>query len=138
MKTKHFLSMGILALTLLGACSNNDELLTDVFGDDVELIEQAKKEPIRDVEKLPAWLRTVVESMHKEFVSVYVFEYKGTSYLGVEDMADSCYTCGNRFFTTKGVEITPEGDWTDHTGLYYELIEQDNHKQLIFSQVFSN
>lgn len=133
MKVKHFFLMSLLSVVLLGACSSSDELLSDVFGENEELIEQAKKEPISDVNQLPDWIRTIVLSAHNGFaVNVYAFEYKGTTYIYVEDMADSCWTCGRRIFTTKGVEITPPDDWTDRTGLYYELDGVDN-KTKIFS-----
>lgn len=126
-----------LFLPLMWGCSSNDDFSNVTDQEISTMLQEAKKEPIKDVNKLPKWLKDVVLSSHNgHFVEIHAFNYKGTTYLLLSDMADSSLTNGIRFYTTKGEQIIPEGiegDWENMTGLYMELYHCDKNLTLVYS-----
>ncbi len=75
----------------------------------------------------PQWLVHTVDSVAdtyrpapaggRIYPSVYGVEYGGQDYIYVVDWLESCWTCGNMYFTLSGASVDPG------TSLYEELTE---------------
>ena len=135
MKARHFLFLSMASIFMLGACSSEDVVLEENRSiDDLQIIVDAKKEPVKGLDKLPKWLETVALTMHRaEGIEIYTFDYQGVTYVFVEDHLDNCWTCGRRFFTAAGEEIVFGGDHDDTTDLYVILEQCDAERTKIFS-----
>ncbi|WP_455634047.1 hypothetical protein [Parabacteroides sp.] len=106
-------------------------------GDDTEIVNVSG-----DRLEGPEWLVQVVDSVghtynpspvtgEYPYPQVYLVSYKGEDYFLVEDMLESCLTCGRLYFKASGDPVVaPEG--TD-TGLYWELWQAE--RKLIWSRM---
>ena len=135
MKARHFLFLSMASIFMLGACSSEDVVLEENENiDDIQIIVDAKKEPVKGLDKLPKWLETVALAMHQaEGIEIYSFDYQGATYVYVLDLLDSCWTCGRRYFTATGEEIVFGGDPDDATDLYVILDQCETERTEIFS-----
>lgn len=83
----------------------------------------------------PKWLIHVIDSAAHTYNPspvtgeypypwVYSVSYHNQEYILVEDMLESCYTCGNLLFNSSGDPIKASEDIG--SGLYWDLLEKGN------------
>ncbi|MDR2911426.1 MAG: hypothetical protein LBV47_08735 [Bacteroidales bacterium] len=98
--------------------------------------------------KSPQWLINVLDDIaHKYQPSpetgeypypwVYSVKHKNQGYVLVSDMLESCWTCGQLFFTLSGKPIEYSSTDDLFSGLYYELSMEEN-RTLLWRQHYSS
>jgi hypothetical protein len=129
MKTTSKLGILFLAFALMACRKETNEINEEIdnYGSAIDVVKvaygmiQSPQWLVDEVNRIADLYSPTPHTGEKLYPWVYVVTHRGQDYIYVMDGVNSCYVCGNLYFTLSGKPVEPQPDIM--SGLYGELEE---------------